>query len=135
MPRPQSQRWSESHTDVMDPGDFGGMRGREDIFVMYTLLTSAHPAQAHPLFFFFFFKSLGHPLFLKNIYLFIWLRRVLVPACGLPSCNMHVGSGSLTRDRTQVPCIGSSESYPLRHQESPCSSPLNQPFIEFWILE
>ena len=32
---------------------------------------------------------------------------------------MHVGPSSLTRDGTQAPCIGSSESYPLRHQGSP----------------
>ena len=31
----------------------------------------------------------------------------------------HVGSSSLTRDRTQAPCIGSSESQPLDHQGSP----------------
>ena len=35
------------------------------------------------------------------------------------SCGMHAGSSSLTRDRTQVPCIGSVESYPLDHQGSP----------------
>ena len=29
------------------------------------------------------------------------------------------GSGSLTRDRAWAPCIGSTESYPLDHQESP----------------
>ena len=32
---------------------------------------------------------------------------------------MHVGSSSLTRDRTRAPCIGSTESYPLDHQGSP----------------
>ena len=32
---------------------------------------------------------------------------------------MHEGSSSLTRDRTWAPCIGSSESQPLRHQGSP----------------
>ena len=31
----------------------------------------------------------------------------------------HVGSSSLTRDRTQAPSIGSAESYPLDHQGSP----------------
>ena len=35
------------------------------------------------------------------------------------SCGMHVGSSSLTRDRTQAPCIGSVESYPLHHQGRP----------------
>ena len=35
------------------------------------------------------------------------------------SCGMHVGSSSPTRDRIQAPCIGSAESYPLCHQESP----------------
>ena len=29
--------------------------------------------------------------------------------CGLPGCCMHVGSSSLTRDRTWVPCFGSVE--------------------------
>ena len=32
---------------------------------------------------------------------------------------MHVGSNSLTRDGTWVPCIASVESYPLHHQRSP----------------
>ena len=36
------------------------------------------------------------------------------------SCSMHVGSSSLTRDWTQVPCIVSAESSPLHHQGSPC---------------
>ncbi|XP_061031157.1 DNA repair protein RAD51 homolog 3 isoform X2 [Eubalaena glacialis] len=35
------------------------------------------------------------------------------------SCSMHAGSSSPTRDRTQTPCIGSTESYPLDHQGSP----------------
>ena len=43
----------------------------------------------------------------------------LVAPSGLLSCGMHVGSSSLTRDRTQAPCIGSTESYPLHHQGSP----------------
>ena len=30
-----------------------------------------------------------------------------------------MGSSSLTRDQTQTPCIGSLESQPLDHQESP----------------
>ena len=41
------------------------------------------------------------------------------------SCSMHVGSSSLTKDRTLAPCIGSAESYPLRHQGSP-----NNPFLK-----
>ena len=36
------------------------------------------------------------------------------------SHGLHVGSSSLTWDRTRAPCIGSVESYPLRHQGSPC---------------
>ena len=67
-------------------------------------------------------KSLPNPrsqrLFL-NIYLFIWLRWVLVAAHGLLSCGMHVGSSSLTRNGTRAPCTGSAESQPLRHQGSP----------------
>ena len=65
-------------------------------------------------------------LFLKIfIYLFIWLCQVLVAACRIfscgmrtPSCGMHAGSSSLTRDRTQAPCTGSMDSYPLDHQGS-----------------
>ena len=59
--------------------------------------------------------------FFKNIYLFrlCWVsiaaRGIIVAAClvaarGLLSCGMHVGSSSLSRDRTRAPCIGSAES-------------------------
>ena len=44
---------------------------------------------------------------------------LIVVACRLLSCSMHVGSSSLTRDRTQSLCIGSMEFYPLDHQGSP----------------
>ena len=51
-------------------------------------------------------------------YLFIWLPGVLVVAggllsCGMQtlSCNMLVGSSSLTRDRIWAPCVGSAESF------------------------
>ena len=58
--------------------------------------------------------------FFFNIYVFIYL---VAPglSCGMwtLSCGMHVGSNSLTRDRTQGPCIESVESYPLCHQENP----------------
>ena len=73
----------------------------------------------HRLMFLFF-------VFCFVIYLFIWLCWVLVAAGGLLSsgmrtlsCSMRVGSSSLTRDWTQAPCIGSAESYPLRHQGGP----------------
>ena len=46
----------------------------------------------------------------------------LVAACGLLSCGMHAASSSPTRDRTQDPCSGSTESYPLDHQGGPLSS-------------
>ena len=49
-------------------------------------------------------------IFLKNIFLFTWLCRVLVAACGLLSCGMwtlscgmHVGSSSLARHQSQAP--------------------------------
>ena len=38
------------------------------------------------------------------------LRSSLVVACGLLSCGMHVGSSSLTRDRTRAPCIACAKS-------------------------
>ena len=40
-------------------------------------------------------------------------------AFGIFSGGMHAGSSSPTRDRTQGPCNGSAESYPLGHQGSP----------------
>ena len=61
------------------------------------------------------------PFFFLLIYiyfiLFIWLLQVA--AGRLLGCSIYMGSSSLTRDRTQVPCIGSAESYPLCHQGSP----------------
>ena len=41
------------------------------------------------------------------------------------SLLQHVECSSLTRDRTQAPCIWSAESQPLDHQGSPCKSSLN----------
>ena len=37
----------------------------------------------------------------------------------------RVGSSSLSRDQTWVPCIGSAKSYPLDHQGSPIVYILN----------
>ena len=57
---------------------------------------------------------------LEDFFFFFFL---VVPglSCGMwtLSCDMHVGSSFLTRDRTWAPCIGSAESYPLHHQGSP----------------
>ena len=44
------------------------------------------------------------------VFFFFWLCWVLVVAHGIFSCGLHVGSSSLTRDWTQAPCIGSTES-------------------------
>ena len=60
--------------------------------------------------------------------IFIWLRWVLVAAGGFLSCGLHVGSSSPARDRTWAPCIGSVESYPLRHQGSPLHIDYNEVF-------
>ena len=55
----------------------------------------------------------GNPVefFFFNIYLFIYLV-ALGLSCGMwtLSCGMHVGSSSLTKDRTRAPCLGSAES-------------------------
>ena len=63
---------------------------------------------------------------LPFIYLFIWLRWVLVVALGLfPQLQLvnsqlqHVRSSSLDKDQTQAPCTGSVTSQPLDHQGSP----------------
>ena len=58
-------------------------------------------------------QRLGNIIFLFEKYLFTWLRRVLVAACGLLSCGMQtltcgmrVGSSSLTRDEPRLPALG-----------------------------
>ena len=70
--------------------------------------------------------------------LLIRLHQVLVAAgrplsCGSRtlSCGTHVGSSSLSRDRTWAPCIATVESYPLCHQGSPltCKSLIHFEFI------
>ncbi|XP_060164404.1 protein archease isoform X2 [Globicephala melas] len=55
----------------------------------------------------------------KHPQVLVAVRRLL--SCGMwtLSCSMHVGSSSLTSDRTWAPCIGSVESHPLDHQGSP----------------
>ena len=58
-------------------------------------------------------KVFIHDLFLKVTKQLIRLCWVLVVVCGIFFFFFrlwHVGSRSLTRDRTQVPCIGSAES-------------------------
>ena len=51
--------------------------------------------------------------------MFIYLA-ALGLRCGMQDLQLwQVGSSSLTRDRTQAPCLGSRESQLLDHQESP----------------
>ena len=62
------------------------------------------------------------PCPLKYFKKFVWLCWVLVAACKL---LWNVGSSSLTRDWTQVPCIGNMESSLPDHQGRPTTtSPL-----------
>ena len=56
----------------------------------------------------------------KNLYVFIWLHWIFIATCDM----WHVGSSSLARDWTQVPCIGCAESLSLDHQGSA--------FMSFW---
>ena len=51
---------------------------------------------------------------------FFFLNFIYLFGCS-GSQLQHVGSSSLTRDRTWAPCTGSSESQPLDHQGSPIS--------------
>ena len=86
-----------------------------------TLLISWHSVWA-VIFFFLIFHSFIYLFWLRYVLVAargIFVAACLIAACGLLSCSMHVGSSSLTRDRTQAPCIGSVESYPLDHQGSP----------------
>ena len=50
----------------------------------------------------------------------------LVAAHGLLSCGMHVGSSSLTRDRTHVPCFGRQ----ILNHSATREVPL---LVEFWM--
>ena len=59
-----------------------------------------------------FILLLHFKFFFCNIYLFGSIR-------DLSSSLQHVGSSSLTRDRTWAPCIGSPEFQPLDYQGSP----------------
>ena len=47
---------------------------------------------------------------------------------------MQAGSSSPTRDRTQVPCIGSAESYQLDHQGSPQHNQFYSFFLDGCII-
>ena len=93
----------------------------------YCIVSSFQPKGFLLFLSFFFFLSIY--LF---TYLFIWLCWVLVAARGLrscgmqtPSCGTHVGSSSLTRDRTQAPCIGSvAESYHCATRKVPLLFPI-----------
>ena len=51
---------------------------------------------------------------------------LLVAVCEIFSCGRHEGCSSQTRDRTQAPCIGSAEYYPLDYQGSPIIYTFNQ---------
>ena len=53
------------------------------------------------------------PFFKKKLFIYLFI----LVAPGL-RYGMHLGSSSLSRDRTRAPCIGSVESYPLDHQGS-----------------
>ena len=57
------------------------------------------------------------------IYLAHWVLvvacRIFTLHCGMRDFQWHLGSNSLTRDRTQAPYIGSAEFQPLNHQGSP----------------
>ena len=69
------------------------------------------------------FKSedwrLGWTIVRNGEYIYLnWLPPGLI--CGMQDLQLwHVGSSSLTRDRTWAPCIGSIEFLPLDHQGNP----------------
>ena len=89
----------------------------------------------------FFYFVIGFKFDLGRVFffiLFIWLCWVLVAAHSIFSCSMRtlscsIWSSSLTRDQTQTPCIGTTESQPLDQEGSPlnqisegrCDSPWN----------
>ena len=69
------------------------------------------------------------------------MQDLSVPACGLLSCSMqtlscgmHAGSSFPVRDRTRPPCTGSTESYPLDHQGSPCLCYFFCNFLPFFFI-
>ena len=78
-------------------------------------------------------------VFLK--YLFVWLHKVLVEACGCFSCStwdlqlQHERSRSLTRARTWASCIGGIESQPLDCQGSPLKGFLMYPCCPWYVCK
>ena len=54
-------------------------------------------------------------------------RGIFDLCCGMRTLLRHVGSSSLTKDRTWASCIGSVESLPLDPQGSPSASFLQLP--------
>lgn len=83
---------------------------------------------------FFLCQHSSSSLFKKTyLYLFLWLRWVLVAACGLPIFVMkwellklrYMESSALSRIQLGSPCIGSAESNHWISRKSQDSSPLN----------
>ena len=67
-------------------------------------------------------RGVPRDYYFLNKYLFIYLaaHETFRLHCGMRNLSLwHVGSSALTRDQTQVPCIGSLKSLPLHHQGSP----------------
>ena len=75
-------------------------------------------------------KSAPHSLdvsvlhLLLYIYIYIFFFLIYLTVLGF-RC-WHLSSNSLTRNRTQAPCIGTAESQPLDHQGSPSSFNFNE---------
>ena len=66
-------------------------------------------------------ERIGHDWATEHAYIYLFdCAGSLVAALRVFSCGMQDLS-SLTRDWTQVPCIGRAESWPLDHQGSPSS--------------
>ena len=79
-----------------------GFKRKLSLFTLYTVLSV--------LFFFFFNNMNAFLYYLLTYFLFLNLAVLALSCSTWDLYSQHVGSSSLTRDRTQAPCTGSSES-------------------------
>ena len=72
-------------------------------------------------------------IFFLTVSIFIYPAVLGLSCCMQDLQLLHVGSSSLTRDQTWVPCIGSMQSLPLDHKGSPSAICLSLKSWQQWV--